>query len=66
MEFPSNESVVVANNCSLKALDKGDVVVKLNVDNNFIDTTIENVIYVPHVYTNLISVSQLVKKGHGV
>lgn len=60
---PINESVTIANDSKLNVKEIGDVELKLKVGNSPVNVMIEDVLYVPELFTNLISVSKLVKKG---
>lgn len=55
--------VVVANNNTLKVKGVGDINVEQVLDGKTEDVSITNVLYVPNICANLLSVSQLVAKG---
>lgn len=62
-EKPTNESVTIANDTKINVTQVGDVKLKIKVGNSPVNATIDDVLYVPDLFTNLLSVSRLVKKG---
>lgn len=60
------EQIVVANNSTIKVESAGEVIV--DIDRNGLDSqvSINNVLHVKDLSSNLLSVSQLCKKGHKV
>lgn len=61
-----NSDVKVANNERLSIECVGKVRQRVNNDGNLSEITLENVQYIPEICENLISVSQIVKKGNKV
>lgn len=66
IEVVPDEDIIIANNERIKIEGKGDIILKLNVDNRIEKVLIKNVIYVPDICTNLISVKQLTNEGYSV
>lgn len=62
-EKPINKYVTIANDTQLSVKHTGNVQLKLKVDDSPVDTTIDDALYVPELFTNLLSVSRLVRKG---
>lgn len=62
----ATNEVTIADDTKLKVPITGDVKVKLNCANRNKDVDIRNVLYVPGLCTNLLSVSTLVQKGLSV
>ena len=58
--------VTVANNEKLSIMGIGDVNQRVGSNGKFYDLKLTNVQYVPNICTNLISVSQMEKKGHEI
>jgi len=59
--------IIVANGEKLYSQGEGTVKMKIVVDGNkSLDVVLENVLYVPNLNGNLMSVKQLVEKGYGV
>lgn len=62
-----DESVTVADNSVLKVEGRGDAVVTVFIDNNVVDeVVVKNILFVPNICANLLSVSQIVQNGNGV
>lgn len=58
--------VIMANNQKIEVKNSGDYKLTLLVNNKDCAVTIKNVLYVPDLSTNLISVSQLINNGKSV
>lgn len=61
-----NKSVVVANKSLIKVESCGDVRLQLNMNGRPGKIRLKNVLYVPELCTNLISVGQVIKNGNRV
>ena len=58
--------ITVANNEKLTIKCVGDVELKTLVDSQHVDITVKNVMCIPGLTTNLLSVSQMIKNGNAV
>ncbi|KAJ6639826.1 Retrovirus-related Pol polyprotein from transposon RE1, partial [Pseudolycoriella hygida] len=58
-----NENVIIANDSKLNVEHVGDVKLQLKVNDSPVDAKIDDALHVPELFTNLLSVSILVKKG---
>lgn len=65
MSMPQNE-IIVANNEKLAVKGFGNVTVSVNVNNKRDDLDIQDVLYVPDLSANLLSVRQLTRHGYTV
>lgn len=61
-----NKSVTVANNSSIAVEGAGEVELELIVENKNSHVTMKNVLYVPDLCANLLSVNQMTKNGNRV
>lgn len=61
-----NKEVIVTNSEKLSVLCPGDVKITTMTDNFEYDITLEDVVCLPSMTANLLSVSQLVRKGCSV
>lgn len=61
-----DESVTVADNTALKVEGRGNAVMKVNVNNNVSEVVIKNILYVPNICANLLSVGQMICNGKSV
>lgn len=57
------KSVVVGNGAVISALGSGQVAAQVFDGTNWIDTTIDNVLYVPELKTNLFSMNRATERG---
>lgn len=62
--FP--KEIVIANGTTIQALCSGNLTVSTKVNNRIESINIYNVFYVPEITTNLLSVSQILKKGNKI
>lgn len=60
------QEIVVANKDKIKVLCSGDVNIQTFANNKTYDVTVKNVLCVPELTTNLLSVSQLITNGNNV
>ncbi|XP_067145416.1 uncharacterized protein [Centruroides vittatus] len=60
---PANRVIYVANDSSLRVAGEGDISLRLNVKGVRFNCILKDVWYVPEVTVNLLSVSQLSKRG---
>lgn len=58
-----NDNVTIANDSKLCVKRIGNVELKLEIDNGCVSLKIHDVLYVPELFTNLLSVSRLAKNG---
>lgn len=58
--------ITVANNSKVPVVCTGNIDIKTEVNGKKIDVVIKNALCVPNLTTNLLSVSQLIKKGNRV
>lgn len=65
-EFESESYVTVADKNHVKVVGKGNINVKVLVADKMFDICIYDVLYVPGICTNLLSVSQMVSKNNVV
>lgn len=63
IQSPSLPEIIVANKTKVPVLCSGDVEITTNYDYNI---TVKNVLCVPSLTTNLLSVSELIKNGNSV
>ncbi|KAK0170573.1 hypothetical protein PV328_008410 [Microctonus aethiopoides] len=63
---PDSPNITVANNNSMSAECAGDIEIATFADNNRFEVKINNILYVPGLTSNLLSVSQLIKSGNEV
>lgn len=63
---PATREIVVANKACLPVLCSGNVQIATVTPDSEFDITVEDVLCVPSLTTNLLSVSQLIKKGNRV
>lgn len=63
---PAIREIVVANKESVPVLCSGDVQIATITSNSEYDIVVEDVLCVPNITTNLLSVSQLINKGNRV
>lgn len=61
-----HDQITVANNNKLTVACVGDIPMTLTNGKSKIDSTLKNVKCVPDLCTNLLSVSQMAKKGHSI
>lgn len=61
-----NKTVIVANSSSLRIESRGDVRLELDVEGRTEIVRLKNVLYVPGLCANLISVSQVIQNGNRV
>lgn len=64
--YEQGREIIVANNEKVQALCSGDVRIITNTNERDYEICVENVLCVPSLTTNLLSVSQLIKKGNSV
>lgn len=63
---PKTKEIIVANSTSTKVLCTGDLRLATCVKNKQYQIEVSNVLYVPELTTNLLSVSQIIAKGNKV
>ncbi|KMQ87655.1 retrovirus-related pol polyprotein from transposon tnt 1-94 [Lasius niger] len=61
-----NASVLAANNQKLKALKKGTVTISVTNGRDTENVAVEEILYVPELAANLLSVSKITEKGYKV
>lgn len=64
--YEQNKGIVVANSEKMTVLCSGNVKITTSTDDCEYDIVIEDVCCIPSLTTNLLSVSQLIKKGNSV
>lgn len=60
------KEIVVANKTSMPVMCAGDTLLTTCVNNDQFDIRVKNVLYIPNLTTNLLSVSQLIANGNTV
>lgn len=60
----SQKSVIVGNGATISVLGCGQMAVQVNNGSDWINTTIDNVLYVPELKTNLFSVNRAADRGY--
>lgn len=60
----SEKSVIVGNGATIDVIGCGQVAVQVSNGTEWIDTIIENVLYVPELKNNLFSVNRAIDKGY--
>ena len=63
---PVKSEIVCANNSRLSVKGIGDMKLQVAVQKDVKDVSINNILYIPDLCVNLLSVSQIVKKGNSV
>jgi transposase InsO family protein len=63
IEYNCNTSIVVANGETIKAEGRGDVDIFVKNGKNYVNVTLSEVLYVPDIDSNLISVKRLTERG---
>lgn len=56
--------MVVADNTKLRAAKRGTVTISVSLSGKIHNITVENVLYVPNLNVNLLSVRKITKKGY--
>nr|XP_049701711.1 uncharacterized protein LOC110381443 isoform X2 [Helicoverpa armigera] len=62
----SPKPVIIGNGAVINAIGYGQITVQVSNGNEWIDTVIDNVLYVPELKTNLFSVNRATDKGYVV
>lgn len=62
----NNKEIVVANQMTVPVVSVGETQITTNVNGSQHDVIVNNVLYIPKLTTNLLSVSQLIAKGNKV
>ncbi|GBP23594.1 Retrovirus-related Pol polyprotein from transposon TNT 1-94 [Eumeta japonica] len=65
-KYEQNKEIVVANSEKASVLCCGEVKITTTTDNHEYDIVVKDVMCVPSLTTNLLSVSQLIKRGNSV
>jgi hypothetical protein len=59
----SNKSIKIVNSEVLPVIGQGDIPIKINNNNSYIEAIIKDVFYIPKFNTNLISSKELTNKS---
>lgn len=63
---PDSNEMVVADNTTMKVKCKGSLIMHTKVNNTVFEIKVNNVLYVPNLTTNLLSVSQIASNNNSV